>query len=206
MSINIAVFISGRGSNLNAIIQAIADKRLNAQIKAVISNDPDAAGLTIAEQHGLEIFSLSQKGMTRAQHEEKILEYLKPLDLDYLVLAGYMRILSPDFLKHFKANEGHYKVINIHPSLLPAFPGTDAYKQAFEYGVKVSGVTVHLIDESMDKGIIIAQEPFPRFPDDTLETFTQRGLSVEHALYPAVLQQVAKHGIDTESKTKQKIK
>ncbi len=204
MSINLAIFISGRGSNLNAIIQAIADKRLDAVIDTVISNDQDAPGLTIAEQHGLNTFALSQKGMTRTQHEAKILEHLKKFKSDYVVLAGYMRILSPDFLKHFRAQEGHYKVINIHPSLLPSFPGTDGYKQAFEYGVKVSGVTVHLIDESMDKGIIIAQEPFPRFPDDTLETFTQRGLSVEHSLYPAVLQQIAKHGIET--KTKQTIK
>lgn len=202
MSINIAVFISGRGSNLNAIIQAITDKRLDAVVKTVISNDPDAPGLTIAEQHGLDTFTLSHKGMTRVQHEEKVLAHLEKLDIDYLVLAGYMRILSPDFLKHFKAKEGHYRVINIHPSLLPAFPGTDGYKQAFDYGVKVSGVTVHLIDESMDKGIIIAQEPFPRFPDDTLETFTQRGLSVEHALYPAVLQQISKHGIETKAKQK----
>lgn len=201
--IHIAVFISGRGSNLNAIIQAIADKRLDAKIETVISNDKDAAGLLIAEQHGLNTYALSQKGMTRAQHEEKILEHLNQFKLDYLVLAGYMRLLSPDFLRHFKSEHGHYNVINIHPSLLPAFPGTDSYKQAFDYGVKVGGVTVHLIDESMDKGIIIAQEPFPRFPDDTLETFTQRGLSVEHSLYPAVLQQIAKHGI--ESKPKQKL-
>lgn len=201
--IKIAVFISGRGSNLNAIIQAIADKRLSAQIETVVSNDKEATGLIIAEQHGLNTFAISQKGMTRAQHEEKILEHLNKFKLDYIVLAGYMRILSPDFLKHFKSEHGYYRVINIHPSLLPAFPGVDSYKQAFDYGVKVGGVTVHLIDENMDRGIILAQEPFPRFPDDTLETFTQRGLSVEHSLYPAVLQQVAKHGI--ESKPKQKI-
>ncbi len=195
MPLKIAIFISGRGSNLNAIIQAVADKRLDAKIQVVVSNDPEAQGLTIARQHGLKTFALSHKGMKRAEHEQAVLKHLEEYEIDFVVLAGYMRVLSSEFLRRFKDSRGFYKVINIHPSLLPAFPGTNGYEEAFNYGVKVSGVTVHLVDEQVDHGMIIAQEPFPRFNDDTLETFKARGLSVEHALYPAVLQQIAKEGI-----------
>ncbi|MBX9667383.1 MAG: phosphoribosylglycinamide formyltransferase [Candidatus Obscuribacterales bacterium] len=195
MSLKIAVFISGRGSNLNAMIQAISDKRLDAQIQCVVSNDPEAQGLVIAQQHGLQTFALPHKGMKRREHEEKILEHLAQYELDFVVLAGYMRVISAEFLKRFHDERGFYRVINIHPSLLPSFPGVSGYEDAFNYGVKVSGVTVHLVDEEVDKGIILAQEPFPRFPDDTLSTFCARGLSVEHALYPAVLQQIAKEGV-----------
>ena len=202
VSIKIAVLISGRGSNLNAIIQAVEDGRLDAEIATVVSNKEDAFGLTIASQHGIETFALSHKGMKRQEHEKKLLEYLDTKDIDFIVLAGYMRVLSPFFLKRFQDPEGFFRVINIHPSLLPAFPGTRGYEEAYEYGVKVSGVTVHLVDEKVDHGPILAQEPFPRFTDDTLETFCARGLSVEHALYPAVLQQVAKEGIKVPPRKK----
>jgi len=200
--LKIAVFISGRGSNLNAIIQAIADKQLDAVIQSVVSNDPDAFGLTIAKQHGIETFALSHRGMKRREHETKLLEYLKSKDVDYIVLAGYMRVLSPHFLKEWKHEDGYFKVINIHPSLLPAFKGTSGYEDAFNYGVKVSGVTVHLVDEDVDHGPILAQVPFPRFPNDTLETFCARGLSVEHALYPSVLQTIATDGIQLTKATR----
>jgi phosphoribosylglycinamide formyltransferase 1 len=195
VSLKIAVFISGRGSNLNAIIQAIADKRLDATIQCVVSNDEEAPGLLIAKQHEIETFAVNHKGMKRAEHEQKILDHLKTHEIDFIVLAGYMRVISPAFLKQWHDERGFYKVINIHPSLLPSFPGVSGYEDAYNYGVKVSGVTVHLVDEEVDRGIILAQEPFPRFSDDTLQTFVARGLSVEHALYPAVLQQVAKEGI-----------
>jgi len=202
VSLKIAVFVSGRGSNLNAIIQAISDKRLDAVIQCVVSNDPDAPGLLIASQHGIKTFALSNKGLKRREHEQKLLQHLKQYEIDYIVLAGYMRVISAEFLNHWKHEDGYFRVINIHPSLLPAFPGTSGYEDAFDYGVKVSGVTVHLVDEEVDKGIILAQEPFPRFPDDTLTTFKGRGLSVEHALYPAVLQQIAKEGIRITPKKK----
>ncbi|MEZ4490859.1 MAG: phosphoribosylglycinamide formyltransferase [Cyanobacteriota/Melainabacteria group bacterium] len=196
MSIKIAVFVSGRGSNLNAIIQAVEDGDLDAEIVRVISNDPEAQALTIAAQHGIETFALSHKGMKRREHEEKILEHLKDLSIDYIVLAGYMRVLSSHFLKAFKHKDGYFRVINIHPSLLPAFPGINGYEEAFNYGVKVSGVTVHLVDEKVDHGPILAQVPFPRFAEDTLDSFCARGLSVEHSLYPSVLQQIAESGIE----------
>lgn len=196
MSIKIAVFVSGRGSNLNAIIQAVEDGDLDAEIVRVISNDPEAQALTIAAQHGIETFALSHKGMKRREHEEKILEHLKDLSIDYIVLAGYMRVLSSHFLKAFKHKDGYFRVVNIHPSLLPAFPGINGYEEAFNYGVKVSGVTVHLVDEKVDHGPILAQVPFPRFAEDTLDSFCARGLSVEHSLYPSVLQQIAESGIE----------
>lgn len=196
MSIKIAVFVSGRGSNLNAIIQAVEDGDLDAEIVRVISNDPEAQALTIAAQHGIETFALSHKGMKRREHEEKILEHLKDLSIDYIVLAGYMRVLSSHFLKAFKHKDGYFRVINIHPSLLPAFPGINGYEEAFNYGVKVSGVTVHLVDEKVDHGPILAQVPFPRFAEDTLDSFCARGLSVEHSLYPSVLRQIAESGIE----------
>ena len=196
MSIKIAVFVSGRGSNLNAIIQAVEDGDLDAEIVRVISNDPEAQALTIAAQHGIETFALSQKGMKRREHGEKILGHLKDLSIDYIVLAGYMRVLSSHFLKAFKHKDGYFRVINIHPSLLPAFPGINGYEEAFNYGVKVSGVTVHLVDEKVDHGPILAQVPFPRFAEDTLDSFCARGLSVEHSLYPSVLQQIAESGIE----------
>lgn len=195
MPIKIAIFVSGRGSNLNAIIQAVEDGRLHASIEVVVSNDPEAPALDLASQHGIETFAISHKALKRREHEDRILEHLRRYQIDYVVLAGYMRVLSPHFLKAFHDDRGYFKVINIHPSLLPAFPGTHAYRDAFEYGVKVSGVTVHLVDEKVDHGPILAQEPFPRFPDDTLESFSARGLSVEHALYPAVLEQIARSGI-----------
>jgi phosphoribosylglycinamide formyltransferase-1 len=201
--LKIAVFISGRGSNLNAIIQAISDKTLDAEIQCVVSNDPEAPGLLIAEQHGLKTFALSHKGMKRRAHEDKILEHLKQYNIDFIVLAGYMRLIGPEFLKQFEDKDGgFYRVVNIHPSLLPSFPGTSGYEDAYNYGVKVSGVTVHLVDEELDRGIILAQVPFPRFPDDTLTTFKARGLSVEHALYPAVLQTIASEGVKVNPKKK----
>lgn len=196
MSIKIAVFVSGRGSNLNAIIQAVEDGDLDAEIVRVISNDPEAQALTIAAQHGIETFALSHKGLKRREHEEKVLEHLKDLSIDYIVLAGYMRVLSSHFLKAFKHKDGYFRVVNIHPSLLPAFPGINGYEEAFNYGVKVSGVTVHLVDEKVDHGPILAQVPFPRFAEDTLDSFCARGLSVEHSLYPSVLQQIAESGIE----------
>ena len=196
MSIKIAVFVSGRGSNLNAIIQAVEDGDLDAEIVRVISNDPEAQALTIAAQHGIETFALSHKGLKRREHEEKVLEHLKDLSIDYIVLAGYMRVLSSHFLKAFKHKDGYFRVVNIHPSLLPAFPGINGYEEAFNYGVKVSGVTVHLVDEKVDHGPILAQVPFPRFAEDTLDSFCARGLSVEHSLYPSVLRQIAESGIE----------
>lgn len=193
---NYAVLVSGRGSNLRAILEAVKSGSLKANIVCCISNNPDALALQIATEHGVPAHAIASKGKSRTDHESEVLACLAQYEVDFVVLAGYMRVLTPHFLKAFyDSTRGIFKVINIHPSLLPAFPGASGYDDAFNYGVKVSGVTVHLVDEQVDHGPILAQETFVRRDDDTLETFKQRGLSLEHRLFPSVLNQVATEGV-----------
>jgi len=205
MSIQLAIFVSGRGSNMEAILKSIQDGELDASVELVFSNDPNAKALETAKRFGVKTAAISNTGMTRAEHESKVRELLESVHFDYIILAGYMRILSPKFLSHFRDPRGFFRVINIHPSLLPAFPGKCAYEDAFNYGVKVSGITVHLVDEQVDHGTILAQQSFPRLADDTLETFKARGLAVEHALYPAVLREVSNNGIKMDTLARESI-
>ncbi|MBS1995139.1 MAG: phosphoribosylglycinamide formyltransferase [Cyanobacteria bacterium SZAS LIN-2] len=195
MRLKIAVFVSGRGSNLEAIIEAIEAGAVGATIVTVVCNSPDAYAVTLAKAHGLDVFVLSHKGMSREAHEAKILEHLKSRDVEFVVLAGYMRVLTGKFLAAFKDPAGYNRVVNIHPTLLPAFKGANGYEDAFAYGVKVSGITIHLVDEQVDHGPILAQRAFPRLADDTLHSFRERGLAVEHALYPEVLAAIANGGV-----------
>ncbi|MGH9550630.1 MAG: phosphoribosylglycinamide formyltransferase [Terriglobales bacterium] len=196
MRIKLAVLVSGRGSNLEAILSAIKSGALDAKVEVVLSNKPDAPALAIAREHGVHALALDQKGLGRVEHEEKLLQELAKYPVDFVVLAGYMRVLSPVFLKQFKdPTGGFYRIINIHPSLLPAFPGKNAYEDAFSAGVSQSGITVHLVDEQVDHGPILAQRSFIRQTSDTVETFKARGLAVEHALFAEVLQEIAHHGI-----------
>jgi phosphoribosylglycinamide formyltransferase-1 len=164
-------------------------------VEIVISNKPAVGALEIAGRYGVKSRVIENAGMTRKEHEEQVVAELQTHDFDFLVLAGYMRVLSPYFLRHFRDAAGFFKVINIHPSLLPAFPGKDAYADAFAAGLNESGITIHLVDEEVDHGPILAQRKFPRVAGDTLETFKSRGLSVEHALFPEVLQRLAKDGL-----------
>lgn len=196
MSICLAVLVSGRGSNMKAILEARAQGRLDASISVVLSNNPDAPALEIARQYGVPAVAVSHKGLTREQHEKKVLEELGKYKIDFVVLAGYMRILTSQFLNAFRHPSGYFRVINIHPSILPAFPGASGYEDAFAYGVRISGVTVHLVDEQVDHGPILAQACFVREDDDTLESFRARGLELEHRLYPSVLQSIALQGIN----------
>jgi phosphoribosylglycinamide formyltransferase-1 len=182
---------SGRGTNLRAILQATADGKLDARPVIVISNDPAAKALSVAKEFGVRAVCIPSTGLSRGDQEKQILEVLETEQMDFLVLAGYMRILSESFLRAYKDPRGFYRIVNIHPSLLPSFPGKSAYEDAFNYGVKVSGITIHLVDEKVDHGYILAQEAFPRFDDDTLATFKARGLAVEHKLFPEVLQTLA---------------
>ena len=191
MSINLGFMCSGRGTNLRAILQAIADGKLDARPVIVISNDPAAKALSVAKEFGVRAVCIPSTGLSRGDQEKQILEVLETEEMDFLVLAGYMRILSEQFLKAYKDPRGFYRIVNIHPSLLPAFPGKSAYEEAFNYGVKVSGITIHLVDEKVDHGYILAQESFRRFDDDTLATFKARGLAVEHKLFPETLQTLA---------------
>jgi phosphoribosylglycinamide formyltransferase-1 len=180
---------------MEAILQAIRDDELAATVEIVLSNNPQAPALEIARSFGVKAEAVDSKGLTRQQHEENLVERLANHSVDYVVMAGYMRILTPFFLKHFQDPAGYYRVVNIHPSLLPAFPGKSAYEEAFEHGVRVSGITVHLVDCQVDHGPILAQEPFPRLDNDSLDSFKSRGLAVEHQLYPAVLQNISQNGI-----------
>lgn len=195
MSINIAVLASGRGSNLEAILEAVAQKKLDADVKLVLVNVAGAGAIDIATKYGVPSCVVPHAGLNRKEHEEKVIAELQKHNLDFIVLAGYMRVLSPHLLSHFRDSRGYFKVINIHPSLLPSFPGIRGYEEAFEYGVKVAGVTVHLVDEKVDHGPILAQATFERTVDDSLETFKARGLKVEHELFPQVLQSIAANGV-----------
>lgn len=202
MPLKIAVLASGRGSNLEAILEAVAAGRLDATVKLVLVNVASAGAIDIAKRFEVPYAVVANAGMPRKEHELKVIEELKKHDLDFVVLAGYMRVLSPQFLAEFKDSKGFFRVINIHPSLLPSFPGIRGYEEAYEYGVKVAGVTVHLVDERVDHGPILAQAAFNREVDDTLETFKARGLRIEHDLYPQVLQEIAQKGVSFFSRVK----
>jgi formyltetrahydrofolate-dependent phosphoribosylglycinamide formyltransferase len=180
---------------MTAILQAIKDRTLDAQVSVVVSNNPEAPALEIARSFGVPAVAVSHRGLSREAHELQVIQALSQYKVDYVVLAGYMRVLTSTFLNQFRDPAGHFRIINIHPSLLPAFPGANGYEDAFAAGVNESGVTVHLVDELVDHGPILAQEKFRRLDDDTIESFKQRGLAVEHQLLPSVLQTISKEGI-----------
>jgi phosphoribosylglycinamide formyltransferase-1 len=155
-----------------------AGKIPSAEIAVVISDKGDARGLALAQERGLETVAIERRGRRREQHEEEIVRILRELRVDLICLAGYMRLLSPCFIDAFKG-----RILNIHPSLLPSFPGLDAQRQALEHGVKFSGCTVHFVDETLDGGPIIAQRVVPVLAGDTVETLSARILEQEHELY-----------------------
>lgn len=184
----LAVLLSGRGSNFAAIHRATIDGTLDAQIVCVLSNRPDAAGLQIARDAGLTAHVFDhRKYATRLEHEEDVLRALAEAEPDFVCLAGYMRLLSPRFIAAYP-----HRIINIHPSLLPSFPGTDAQAQAIAYGVKVSGCTVHFVDENLDAGPIIVQRAVAVHDDDTAETLSARILEQEHEAYVDALKAISR--------------
>ena len=162
-----------------------AGKIPNAEIVAVISDKADAAGLRLAHERGIEALAIERKGRTREQHEQEIIAALRERRVDLICLAGYMRLLSPCFVEAFRR-----RILNIHPSLLPSFPGLDAQRQALEHGVKFSGCTVHFVDETLDGGPIVAQRVVPVKPTDSVETLSARILEQEHELYPEAVRSV----------------
>lgn len=194
--LKLAVLVSGRGSNFKAIAKAIKAGELQAEIVCLLSNKATAGALEIAREYNIPALVVPSAKLSGKEHDEKVLEALAPFKPDYLVLAGYMRILTSTLLQAYKAPAGYFKVINIHPSLLPAFPGKDGYGDAFAAEVAESGITVHLVDEEVDHGPIVAQQCFPRLPADTLQSFRERGLAIEHKLFPLALQLIATRGID----------
>ncbi len=182
----IGVLISGRGSNLQALIDAVAAGSLVADIRIVISNRADAAGLARAAAAGIETMVASHREYaSRAVFDRALAGALKARGVTFVCLAGFMRLLGAEFCAAFPD-----AVLNIHPSLLPAFPGVDAQRQALEHGVKVTGATVHFVTPELDAGPIVMQAPVPVRDDDTAESLSARVLEVEHAIYPAALQRV----------------
>jgi phosphoribosylglycinamide formyltransferase 1 len=180
----LGILISGSGSNLQAIIDAIARQELSARIHLVVSNRVDAYGLTRAQQHGIPTVVIDHKGFSsREAFETALMQSLQTHQVELVVLAGFMRVLTPFFVRAFP-----HRIMNIHPALLPAFPGTHAQRQALQYGVRIAGATVHFVDEETDHGPIIMQVAVPVYPDDTEETLSARILAQEHRLYPHAIQ------------------
>jgi phosphoribosylglycinamide formyltransferase-1 len=180
----IGVLISGRGSNLQALIDAVADGQLDARIGVVISNRPTAVGLARAEAAGIETLVLDHRGFTsRDEFDREVAGTLLARGVRLVCLAGFMRLVGAPLLDAFPN-----AILNIHPSLLPAFPGVDAQRQALEYGVRLTGATVHLVTTELDAGPIVLQASVPVRPDDSVETLSARILVEEHRLYPAAVQ------------------
>ncbi len=181
--IRIGILISGRGSNMLALADAVREGRIpESEIAVVVSDQPNAAGLDHARSRNLKTLVVERRGRSRDDHDRELVTVLQQHQVDFVCLAGYMRLLSLEFLSAY-----HNRILNIHPSLLPAFPGLDAQKQALEHGVKFSGCTVHFVDQTLDGGPIIAQRIVPLLDDDTEETLSARILEEEHKLYAEAL-------------------
>jgi phosphoribosylglycinamide formyltransferase-1 len=192
----LGILVSGRGSNMLAIAEAIESGQVPAGIKVVISDRPGAPALAAARQRGIEVMTLSRKQYpSQATFETALAAALKDKGVELVVLAGFMRLLSRAFLDHFPQ-----RVINIHPALLPAFPGLDAQRQAWEYGVKFSGCSVHFVDDGVDTGPIIAQAVVPVLDMDTPETLAERILAEEHRLYPQVVKWLAEGRVEVQGR------
>ena len=186
MNRTLGILISGRGSNLQAILDAIVAGQLDARVAIVISNRADAAGLLRARDAGIETLCLDHRRFpSRDEYDRALVRELRARDVGLVCLAGFMRLLSPVFIDAFPN-----AILNIHPSLLPAFPGLDAQHQAWEHGVKVSGATVHLVDRNLDAGPIVLQAPVPVLDSYTAETLAARILIEEHRIYPEAIRLV----------------
>jgi len=178
MKKRIGILLSGRGSNFEAIARNVAAGVIDAEIAVVISNRPEAQGLETARRLGLPALLLPSKGLEREVYDRMVVAELKKRQVDLVCLAGYMRLLSAYFVREYPL-----RILNIHPALLPSFTGLDAQHQAFDYGVKISGCTVHFVDENLDSGPILVQAAVPVLNDDTAETLAARILEQEHRIY-----------------------
>ena len=175
----IGVLLSGRGSNFEALAESVAAGRIpNAEIALVVSNREGAAGIERAKSRGIETRVIPSKGLQREEHDRQVVAALQEKGVELVCLAGYMRLLSPLFVRSFPG-----KILNVHPSLLPAFPGLEAQRQALEHGAKVTGCTVHFVDENLDAGPIVLQATVAIRDDDTVETLSERILREEHRIY-----------------------
>ena len=179
---SVAVLLSRRGSNFVALAEACARGEVPAEIVLVVSNRADAPGLERARERGVPLVVIPGKGLAREEHEARIIAALQEANAEWVCLAGYMRVLTESFVARFQ-----WRILNIHPALLPSFPGLEAQHQAWEYGVKVSGCTVHLVDAGCDTGPIVLQRTVPVLDDDTAESLASRILELEHLAYPTAL-------------------
>jgi len=193
---NLGILLSGRGSNFIAIADSIDAGRIpGARIAVVISNRADAPGIEIARQRGLEARVIPSKGKQREEHDAEVVAALKEKHVDLVCMAGYMRLLSAWFCQQFPN-----RILNIHPSLLPAFPGLDAQYQALQHGVKISGCTVHFVDENLDAGPIVRQAAVPVLDDDTVESLSARILEEEHRIYSEAIAIVLSRSYDLKNR------
>lgn len=187
----LAIFVSGNGSNMQNIIIECHNGRIPAQVSLVVSDNPDAKAVTRASNYGVTVFAIDRKHFTeKAAFEAEIIRALDKYKADFIVLAGFMRILSPEFVQKYKG-----KIINIHPSLLPAFPGAHGIKDAFDAKVQETGVTVHFVEEAVDGGPVILQKKVQVTPEDTLETLEEKIHEVEYEIYPEALRKLLKREI-----------
>ncbi len=192
---NIVILISGRGSNMEALIAARDAGTLPVNIAAVISNRPDAAGLATAERAGIPVRALDHKGFAgREAFDAALVECIDAFKPDLVVLAGFMRILTPDFVRHYEG-----RLLNIHPSLLPSFPGLHTHERALEEGVRIHGCTVHFVTAELDHGPVVIQAAVPVLPDDTEATLAARVLRQEHQIYPQAVRWFAEDRLSIEA-------
>lgn len=189
---NIGILVSGRGSNMVNILEHIKAGDIKGEVKVVISNKASAPALIKAKEFNVDTkVILPKEYETKVDYDKEVVKTLKSYDVELVVLAGYMKLITPYFVNEFKN-----KIINIHPALLPSFKGLDAQKQALDYGVRYSGCTVHFVDEGMDTGKIILQRVVPVLPDDTEETLSDRILEQEHKLYPYVIKLICENKVE----------
>ncbi|MBI5894290.1 MAG: phosphoribosylglycinamide formyltransferase [Deltaproteobacteria bacterium] len=194
--IRLGVLVSGNGTNLQAIIDAIEAKKLDAGVNVVISNNPNAYAIQRAKNHNIPVeVILNSTSSAREDYDSIIIETLKRYSVDLVVLAGFMRLLSSKFIRAFPM-----RIMNIHPALLPAFPGLNVQKKAIDYGVKFSGATVHFVDDGVDTGPIIIQAVVPVYDDDTEETLAERILKEEHRIYPYAIQLFAEGRLEIKGR------
>jgi phosphoribosylglycinamide formyltransferase-1 len=191
--VNLGVLVSGSGSNLQAIIDNIEAGRVDAKIKIVISNVPDVYALERAKKHGIPSLIIPHRGLKREEYDQKLVEALRAHGVGLVVLAGFMRIITPVLLRAFPM-----RVINIHPALLPAFPGTHVWQTQIDYGVKFAGCTVHFVDEGTDTGSIIIQAVVPVYDDDTADALNARILKQEHKIYSQAIQMYAQGRLEIQ--------
>jgi phosphoribosylglycinamide formyltransferase-1 len=192
----IGILISGRGSNMVAIVEAVSSGQVpDSEVVVVISDKTGALGLQKANERGIETLVIEKNGRKRADHDAEIVAELKKRNVGLICLAGYMRLLSAEFVQAFPN-----RIINVHPSLLPSFKGLDAQRQALDYGVKVTGCTVHFVDENLDHGAIIAQKAVEVLDEDTAETLAERILEHEHALYIESIAQIVEEKIEIQGR------